>query len=171
MKPCQFYLLVLSLTLAFFLVWHDKKPKQKKTPQQLPRSSRRSKLCAWAWNVIVIYWVVKHLHCLFVMINERTSVDNRLKTEPFLMRRWIGTNRSLEERCTTEYIYVQNFYRSSRDLAFPDKILRGVRGVKWQLKNLGIFLGKLSLDLGISFCCLSVLSFEEVYFRHRNMFI
>ena len=87
------------------------------------------------------------------------------------MRRWIGTNRSLEERCTTEYIYVHNFYRSSRDLAFPDKILRGVRGVKWQLKNLGIFLGKLSLDLGISFCCLSVLSFEEVYFRHRNMFI
>ena len=87
------------------------------------------------------------------------------------MRRWIGTNRSLEERCTTEYIYGHNFYRSSRDLAFPDKILRGVRGVKWQLKNLGIFLGKLSLDLGISFCCLSVLSFEEVYFRHRNMFI
>ena len=67
------------------------------------------------------------------------------------MRRWIGTNGSLEERCTTEYIYVHNFYRSSRDLTFPDKILRGVRGVKWQLKNLGIFLGKLSLDLGFHF--------------------
>ena len=30
MKPCQFYLLVLSLTLAFFLVWYNKKTKQKK---------------------------------------------------------------------------------------------------------------------------------------------
>ena len=29
MKPCQFYLLVLILNLAFFLVWYNKKTKKR----------------------------------------------------------------------------------------------------------------------------------------------
>ena len=49
-----------------------------------------------------------------------------------------------------DWIHVDSFWRSSRDLAFPDKILQGVRGEKRQLKNLWIFLNKLSLDQGIS---------------------
>ena len=35
---------------------------------------------------------------------ERTSVDDRLKTEPSLLRRWVGTNGSLKERCINEYM-------------------------------------------------------------------
>ena len=45
-----------------------------------------------------------------------------------------------------DWIHVDSFC----DLAFPDKILQGVRGEKRQLKNLWIFSNKLSLDQGIS---------------------
>ena len=62
-------------------------------------------------------------------------------------------NGSLEERCTTKYIYVHIFCRSSRDLTFSDKILQGVRGDKWQHKN---------FDLEISFCfSLPISSFQR----------
>ena len=36
--------------------------------------------------------------------------------------------------------YIHSFCRSSRDIAFPDKILQGVREEKLQLKYLWIFL-------------------------------
>ena len=50
-----------------------------------------------------------------------------------------------------DHLYVHIFCRSSRDLPFLDKILQRVRGEKWQLKSLWVFLDKLSLDRGISF--------------------
>ena len=120
---------------------------------------------------------------------ERTSVDNRLKTEPFLMRRRVWTNGSLKERCITDYVYVHIFCRSSRDLAFPDKVLQGVRGGKKQLKYPRIFLDKLWRKFLLFFIAYFSLPKSEssvktisisadddfsplrCIFRHRNMFI
>ena len=81
------------------------------------------------------------------------------------------------------WIYVQ----SSRDLAFPDKIVQGGRGEKWLLKNFWIIL-KTNYHLTWEFPhvfnrsfrpseeqrlgknnfhhrCQRLLSFEEVYFK------
>ena len=78
--------------------------------------------------------MIKHLHCLFFVINENEPTLIMGSKLPFLMRRWIGTNGSLTERMPN-WINVLIFFWSSRDLTFPDKTLRGVRGEKWQLKK------------------------------------
>ena len=79
----------------------------KKALQQLPRDSRRLK-CRQMVSLSIKYHRQIHLSdgtpTLLLCCDqwERTSVDNRLKTEPFLLRQWVGTNGSLKERCTTD---------------------------------------------------------------------
>ena len=83
--------------------------------------------------------VPNHLHCFFVVMNANESVlilssklnplfcdDEWYKLVPWgvMHNRW----------------YVHNFCQNSRDLAFPDKILQGVREEKLQLRDLRIFL-------------------------------
>ena len=95
-------------------------------------------------------------------------------------------NRSLKERCTTEYIYVHIFCRISPDLAFPEKILLIVWGDDWQLKNFWIFLKGFLFVLHCLFhpskeqqlVKTTFISADDVFspwrryiFRHRNMFI
>ena len=67
---------------------------------QLPRDSRRLKWREMG-SLIIEYYRQIHLRdktptLLFWCDQwERTSVDNRLKTEPFLLRRWVGTNGAM----------------------------------------------------------------------------
>ena len=105
--------------------------------------------------------MIKHLHCLFVVIKwERTSVDHRLKTP--LSYATMNRYKWVAYGAMHNWINVLIFFWSSRDLTFPDKTLKGVRGEKWQLKkNIWIFLDKLFLDLAISFCFPSLVSFFQ----------
>ena len=88
---------------------------------QLPRDSRRLKWREMG-SLIIEYYRQIHLRdktptLLFWCDQwERTSVDNRLKTEPFLLRRWVGTNGSLKERCTTDGISTVSVWGEKRQL-------------------------------------------------------
>ena len=70
-------------------------------------------------------------------------------------QRFLGSprdeHRNALENGRFDHLYVHIFCRSSRDLPFLNKILQRVRGEKWHLKSLWVFLNQLSLDLGISF--------------------
>ena len=109
-------------------------------------------------------------------------------------QRFMGFSRG--EHCNSlengrfDHLYVHIYCRSSRDLPFLDKIIQRVRGEKWQLKSLWVFLDKLSLDLGTFFIVYFILPksnssvkiifisadddfspLERHIFKHRNLFI
>ena len=82
---------------------------------------------------------MNHLHCFFVVMNANESVlIIGSKLNPFFCDdEWY---KSVPLGVMHNRWYVHSFCRSSRDLAFLDKILQGVREEKLQLKDLWIFL-------------------------------
>ena len=99
---------------------------------------------------------------------ERTCVENLLKIKPFLLRRWVGTNKSLKERYTTEFMFTVStgvpvillfLTRSSKE--FKEKFDGS--------KTFGFFSNKLSLDLGISSYFSSLVSsFQRATAQHKQ---
>ena len=82
---------------------------------------------------------MNHLHCFFVVMNVNESVlIIGSKLNPFFCDDDWYKSVSLEVMHNRWYVH--SFCRSSRDLAFLDKILQGVREEKLQLKDLWIFL-------------------------------
>ena len=97
-KPFHFYLLVCVKSTP----WLSKKKKNAATA-----ISRQQEIEIMRLSITYYRDTFSDLTPTWLLCRdqwERTSVDNRLKTQPFLMRRWVGTNGLLKERCTTEYM-------------------------------------------------------------------
>ena len=126
--------------------------------------------------------MINHLNCFFVVINENESalIIGSKKNPSFYDDEWY--------KLVSAQLMIHSFCRSSRDLAFPDKILQGVREEKLQLKDLWIFHKQTitwARDFLMFFFSSLILSFHIIpisadnefsplrnyIFKRRNLFI
>ena len=133
----------------------------------LDQGRKRLKWFVWAYNNWS--WVIKHLHCLFVVIDE--SVKNWFKSEPFDLQRWVpvGTNESFKEWCTTgggvEWLLKSLLIFLKQAITLPKDFLMFLITYFFPLKiNSSAKTISISADIDFS-------SLRRYIFRHCNLFI